>query len=61
MQAILIFPYVAGQTYVATLLGDGWKAVDAAYARLPASTEQVLHPEKYARERKRRWRLTFHL
>ena len=48
LQAILIFPYVAGQTYVATLLGDGWKAVDAAYARLPASTEQVLHPEKYA-------------
>ena len=48
LQAILIFPYVAGQTYVAALLGDGWKAVDAAYARLPASTEQVLHPEKYA-------------
>ncbi len=48
LQAILVFPYVAGQTYVAALLGDGWKAVDAAYARLPASTEQVLHPEKYA-------------
>ena len=29
----------------------GWEAVDRAYSRLPDSTEQVLHPEKYeARE-----------
>jgi hypothetical protein len=26
----------------------GWKAVDDAFAKPPASTEQVLHPEKYA-------------
>ncbi len=44
----LIFPYVEGLAYVAALLRDGWQAVDAAYTRLPASTEQVLHPEKYA-------------
>ena len=33
---------------MAALLNGGWRAVDAAYARLPASTEQVLHPAKYA-------------
>ena len=48
LQAILIFPYVDGLAYVAALLRGGWPAVDAAYARLPASTEQVLHPAKYA-------------
>ena len=48
LQAVLIFPYVSGPTFVAALLRGGWPAVDAAYARLPASTEQVLHPEKYA-------------
>ena len=25
----------------------GWKAVDDAYANLPQSTEQIIHPEKY--------------
>jgi len=51
LQAVLLFPYVAGPPFVATLLDGGWRAVDAAYAQLPASTEQVLHPEKYvARE-----------
>ena len=28
----------------------GWPAVDAAYDRLPESTEQILHPEKYLAE-----------
>lgn len=51
LQAVLLFPYVAGPPFVAALLDGGWRAVDAAYAQLPASTEQVLHPEKYvARE-----------
>lgn len=48
LQALLFFPYVDGLAYVASLLRGGWPAVDAAYARLPASTEQVLHPAKYA-------------
>ena len=48
LQAVLLFPYVSGPTFVAALLDGGWRAVDAAYARLPASTEQVLHPAKYA-------------
>jgi hypothetical protein len=44
----LIFPYVQGQEFVTALRADGgWAAVDAAYADLPASTEQILHPEKY--------------
>jgi hypothetical protein len=43
-----LFPYQAGLTFVMALLqarGEG--AVDAAFADPPASTEQVLHPEKY--------------
>ncbi len=45
----LVFPYTAGEAFVARLLDDGgWDAVDAAYADMPASTEQILHPKKYA-------------
>jgi hypothetical protein len=44
----LEFPYLAGATFVSQLWGSGdWQAVDDAYADPPASTEQVLHPEKY--------------
>jgi hypothetical protein len=44
----LIFPYRAGLGFVAALRHhQPWRAVDAAYARPPKSTEQVLHPEKY--------------
>ncbi|HET9623363.1 MAG TPA: hypothetical protein VFP84_18445, partial [Kofleriaceae bacterium] len=44
----LIFPYRAGLGFVAALRHhQPWRAVDAAYARPPRSTEQVLHPEKY--------------
>jgi len=42
------FPYLAGAEFVSQLyLSGGWDAVDAAYTDPPASTEQVLHPEKY--------------
>lgn len=48
----LLFPYSAGQAFVAALQAeDGYDAVDAAYADLPLTTEQVLHPEKYTGER----------
>jgi hypothetical protein len=51
VQAQLLFPYVAGQALVERLYrtgGDGWSVLDNAYRyRPPASTEQVLHPEKY--------------
>lgn len=48
LQAVLLFPYLSGHAFVTALLDGGWRAVDAAYARLPASTEQILHPVKYA-------------
>jgi hypothetical protein len=45
----LFFPYLSGlQMVTSARATGGWAAVDAMYARLPASTEQVLHPEKYA-------------
>jgi hypothetical protein len=45
----LIFPYDAGFGFVLTLLQEGgWDAVNAAYDNLPVTSEQILHPEKYA-------------
>jgi hypothetical protein len=44
----LLFPYTAGQAFVLPIqLSGGWAAVDALYADLPRSTEQILHPAKY--------------
>jgi len=44
-----LFPYQAGAAFVSTLLaGGGYDGVNAAFDRLPESTEQILHPEKYA-------------
>jgi hypothetical protein len=44
----LMFPYDAGLGFVMALFNEGgWKAVDAAYADPPVSTEQILHPERY--------------
>jgi len=44
-----LFPYTAGLSFVQQLLGTtGYPAVDAAFASPPDSTEQILHPEKYA-------------
>ncbi len=48
-QRLFIFPYLQGAEFVVSLYGsEGWAAVDAAYARPPSSTEQILHPEKFA-------------
>jgi hypothetical protein len=48
MVVTLVFPYISGQPFVDQLYQEGgWDAVDAAYLDMPASTEQVLHPEKY--------------
>jgi hypothetical protein len=45
---VLLFPYTTGASFIDRLLGEGgWDAVDAAYADMPASTEQILHPLKY--------------
>ncbi len=42
------FPYQDGTVFVSTLYQrGGWPAVNEAFARVPQSTEQVLHPDKY--------------
>ena len=44
----LIFPYLNGAEWATQLYKrGGWKTITAAYARLPLSTEQILHPDKY--------------
>ena len=44
----LVSPYTDGSAFVQTLkAGRGWKAIDDVFQRLPASTEQVLHVDKY--------------
>lgn len=42
------FPYLAGGVFVEELFRrGGWRAVNAAYDHPPASTEQILHPDRY--------------
>ena len=48
MREYLTMPYFGGLRFVATLRQDGgWERVDQAFRTLPASTEQILHPERY--------------
>jgi hypothetical protein len=48
----LAFQYQAGTSFTARALGEGgWPAVDDLEEDPPASTEQVLHPERYYDER----------
>jgi len=48
LQRLLLFPYVEGSDFVrAALSRGGWPAVDRLYRDPPASTEQILHPERY--------------
>jgi hypothetical protein len=53
LQAQTVFPYTGGMRFVQDLLdraGGSWALVDTAERlRPPASTEQVLHPERYIR------------
>jgi hypothetical protein len=45
---VFSFPYTYGEIFVRVLHDrGGWGAVNEAYADLPASTEQILHPERY--------------
>ncbi|MSQ33118.1 MAG: hypothetical protein EXR60_01665 [Dehalococcoidia bacterium] len=49
----LFFPYQVGNSFVASIFrGGGWGTVDQLYSRPPASTEQVLHPQKYILDEK---------
>jgi hypothetical protein len=44
----MVFPYRAGFGFVAALRRrQPWSAVNAAFARPPKSTEQIIHPERY--------------
>lgn len=45
----LLFPYGHGLAFVAGLHADGgWRRIDQAFAQPPLSSEQILHPERYA-------------
>jgi hypothetical protein len=45
----LTFPYTTGLSYVQGVQATGgWPAVDAYFKAMPESTEQILHPAKYA-------------
>jgi hypothetical protein len=49
LKQTLFFPYLSGlQLVMGARAAGGWAAVDALYAKPPASTEQVLHPDKLA-------------
>ena len=52
LEETLLFPYTTGMQFIQPIqVSGGWGAVDDLYDRLPESTEQILHPEKYeARE-----------
>ena len=44
----LDFPYLAGLRFAcARYLEGGWKAVDAAYDRLPETSAEILDPQRY--------------
>lgn len=44
----LIFPYMQGSEWATALFKrGGWPMVSNAFTRLPLSSEQILHPEKY--------------
>jgi hypothetical protein len=48
LNELLGFSYTAGWGFVEALLAEGgWDLVDAAYTDLPASTEQIMYPDKY--------------
>jgi hypothetical protein len=48
VQAQLLFSALQGTLFAQQLrLSGGWPAIDAAFSKLPESTEQILHPEKY--------------
>ena len=48
MRETLIFPYINGLEWATQLYKrGGWPTVSNAFTRLPLSSEQILHPEKY--------------
>jgi hypothetical protein len=54
IDALELWPYLDGERFVATLAaGGGTGAVDAAFRRFPASTEQVIHADRFPSDRPR--------
>jgi hypothetical protein len=52
LRRLFTFPTEEGRAFVQALRDSGgWAAVTDAYGRLPASTEQILHPEKFRGDR----------
>jgi hypothetical protein len=48
IQRELLFPYVDGSSFLVPLYRrGGWAAINRVWQNPPASTEQILHPEKY--------------
>lgn len=48
LRDLLLYPYTTGLSFVQRAqVRDGWSGVDDLYRRMPVSTEQILHPEKY--------------
>lgn len=48
MRESLIFPYLQGSEWATKLYKrGGWAMVSGAFAKLPLSTEQIMHAEKY--------------
>lgn len=51
LQNTLIFPYASGLQFVHFMLRQGgYPRINAIFSRLPRSTEEILHPEKYTLE-----------
>ena len=48
LRETLLFPYQEGLNWTRVVYKEGgWKSVSDAFATLPQSTEQILHPDKY--------------
>ena len=48
LRELLVFPYLRGQEFCGSMVnGDDYSGLARCYAHLPASTAQILHPEKY--------------
>lgn len=51
----LMFPYLTGPGFASHLAAVGPDALDAAFARPPLSSEQVIHPDRYLAGDAPRW------
>ena len=48
LQLSLLFPYMQGSQWAEQVYRrGGWEMISQAFTKLPQSTEQILHPEKY--------------